>query len=278
MLASDLIPAATPGSPPPPDPLDPPDIPPLSPSSPSFDFQFPSLQSTTASPPLSKKQISLLKGTANLESRFGKPQTTVNNSNSGKVTETPTHSTVPDPKPLPENTVHDRFKGFTVLTPKKNVAPAPNGKLFTTSSSNRGIPLPKPNSKEPVPSATKETSQSQTANVNPTPPTSKTPPPPTYAQKARPMADRSLKRLAPISYSVTGVPKVTIPDEVFHRGAEMHKEFIMGFFLAKMPSFQAIQSVLNFMWGKGHKLDIRTNKSERSFMVRIPNEFIRRKV
>ncbi|KAL0712152.1 hypothetical protein Bca4012_019130 [Brassica carinata] len=45
---------------------------------------------------------------------------------------------------------------------------------------------------------------------------------------AKSIADRSLKRLAPISYSEAGVPQVTIPDEVFIRGAEMHKEFIIG--------------------------------------------------
>ena len=48
--------------------------------------------------------------------------------------------------------------------------------------------------------------------------------------------------------------------------------------MAKMPSYQSIQSVLNFMWGKGHKLDIRTNLKERTIMVRIPNEYIRTKV
>ncbi|CAN6901476.1 unnamed protein product [Brassica oleracea] len=45
-----------------------------------------------------------------------------------------------------------------------------------------------------------------------------------------------------------------------------------------MPSYQAIQSVLNFMWGKGAKLDIRTNLKDRSILVRIPNEYIRSKV
>ncbi|WZZ09355.1 hypothetical protein YC2023_095276 [Brassica napus] len=44
-----------------------------------------------------------------------------------------------------------------------------------------------------------------------------------------------------------------------------------------MPSLQAIQSVLNFMWGKGQKLDIKLNKEERSVTVRIPNEYIRSK-
>lgn len=45
-----------------------------------------------------------------------------------------------------------------------------------------------------------------------------------------------------------------------------------------MPSYQALQSVLNFMWGKGSKLDIRTNPKARSFLVRIPNDYIRAKV
>ncbi|WZZ44029.1 hypothetical protein YC2023_040288 [Brassica napus] len=58
----------------------------------------------------------------------------------------------------------------------------------------------------------------------------------------------------------------------------MHKEFIVGAFLAKMPSYQAIQSVLNYLWEKGQKLDIRTNLQDRTILVRIPNEFIRKKV
>ena len=58
----------------------------------------------------------------------------------------------------------------------------------------------------------------------------------------------------------------------------MHRDFIQGHFFAKMPSYQAIQSVLNFMWGKGAKLDIRTNLKDRSILVRIPNEYIRSKV
>ncbi|KAG2293536.1 hypothetical protein Bca52824_040205 [Brassica carinata] len=45
-----------------------------------------------------------------------------------------------------------------------------------------------------------------------------------------------------------------------------------------MPSYQAIQSVLNYLWEKGQKLDIRTNLQDRTILVRIPNEFIRKKV
>ncbi|KAF3505908.1 hypothetical protein F2Q69_00005900 [Brassica cretica] len=71
------------------------------------------------------------------------------------------------------------------------------------------------------------------------------------------------------SFKVTGIPQVTVPEEVFLRGAEMHKEFVLGSFLAKMPSYQSIQSVLNFMWGKGHKMEIRTNQKERKIMAHL---------
>lgn len=45
-----------------------------------------------------------------------------------------------------------------------------------------------------------------------------------------------------------------------------------------MPSYKAIENVLNFLWGKGTKLEIHTNPKERTMMIRIPNEYIRRKV
>ncbi|KAH0930835.1 hypothetical protein HID58_016562 [Brassica napus] len=74
-LASGLIPPpATPGSFTNRLPPDPPD--PLSPFFPAFDSQFPSLQTTIASPPLSKKQIALLKGTASVGFGNGKPSAT----------------------------------------------------------------------------------------------------------------------------------------------------------------------------------------------------------
>ncbi|KAL0803004.1 hypothetical protein Bca101_058180 [Brassica carinata] len=66
--ASVLLPPGTAGSSAPsPDPPDP-----LSPASHAFDSHFPSLQTTIASSPLSKKQISLLKGIAPSGSGIGK--------------------------------------------------------------------------------------------------------------------------------------------------------------------------------------------------------------
>lgn len=94
----------------------------------------------------------------------------------------------------------------------------------------------------------------------------------------RTVADKSLKRLAPTSYSESGVPQVIVPDEVFHRGAALHQDFIVGAFFAKMPAYKAIENVLNFLWGKGTKLEIHTNTVERTMIVRIPNTYIRQKV
>lgn len=45
-----------------------------------------------------------------------------------------------------------------------------------------------------------------------------------------------------------------------------------------MPSYKSIENVLNFLWGKGTKIEIHTNTINRTMLVRIPNEFIRKKV
>ncbi|KAH0922186.1 hypothetical protein HID58_022204, partial [Brassica napus] len=95
---------------PPPDPPDPPD--PLSPSSPSFDFQFPTLQTTVASPPLSKKQISLLKGTASFGSGNGKSSLLLCSSSGPapeKVKESLFHTRSADFKSTLDVTVHNSF-------------------------------------------------------------------------------------------------------------------------------------------------------------------------
>ncbi|KAL0662481.1 hypothetical protein Bca4012_099318 [Brassica carinata] len=102
-------------------------------------------------------------------------------------------------------------------------------------------------------------------------------PPPSWAQKAKVSIDRSLKRLAPTSTSPGGKPRVSVPNAVFQRGAELHKEYLVGTFLGKMLDYGPIQSVLNFMWGRGAKLEIHLQPQKRSFLVRIPNEFIRTK-
>lgn len=78
----------------------------------------------------------------------------------------------------------------------------------------------------------------------------------TWASKFQVSIDRSLKRLLPISYSPEGVPRVLIPDEVFHRGVELHKDFVVGIFMGITPSLGHIQKVLSHIWGRGNKLEI----------------------
>ncbi|KAL0812992.1 hypothetical protein Bca101_069435 [Brassica carinata] len=104
------------------------------------------------------------------------------------------------------------------------------------------------------------------------------PPDKTYAGKAKIGTDRSLKRLASVAFSPVGIPQVRIPDEVFNRGAEAHKDFVLGVFTGKTPSYSQIQSVLSHIWGKGTKLVIHLRPQSHSMLVKIPNEYIRQKV
>lgn len=125
--------------------------------------------------------------------------------------------------------------------------------------------------------------------VLPSPPPSASHPPPaqstvpthqSWAEKTKISTDKTLKSMSSSSTSISpdGVPRVTIPDEVFQRGALLHKDFIVGRFFGRVPSFKTIQNVLNYLWGKGNKLEIHMIASTRSMIVRIPSDFVRDKV
>ncbi|VVA97124.1 unnamed protein product [Arabis nemorensis] len=117
----------------------------------------------------------------------------------------------------------------------------------------------------PPPSASETTTTSQPNNN-------------TWAARIKVTADRSLKSLATPTISSNGVPRVRIPDAVFNKGAELHKDFIIGIFMGKTPSYSHIQSVLTHIWGRGRKLEIHLRHADRSMMVRIPNDHIREKI
>ncbi|CAG7904339.1 unnamed protein product [Brassica rapa] len=270
-----IPPPTTPGSPPPPLP-DPPDPLLLHPSD-----HFPTLHSTIVSPPLTKKQIARSFGTA---SSAQVETNTLTTGATPMAQDSPiTTNCPPSESSVPSTAVanpHDSFQGFTVHIPKKSIP-------FPTTANPSSSNLPPKTTKTSLkskPSTSNRILLPPSPHHSRNPPTQnqnhETPPPQTqsYAQKVKVSANKTLQRLAPLSFSEAGVPQVTIPDEVFQRGAELHKDFIQGFFFAKMPSYQALQSVLNFMWGKGTKLDIRTNPKARSFLVRIPNDYIRAKV
>ena len=185
---------------------------------------------------------------------------------------------------------------FTVLKPK-NSSP-----LQTNRASSSRTPVP-PSNRNPPPS-----SQITTVRQNPNsaPPALPTPPPsnpplvtpttdasatvspsavPSATNDASPLIDiirkaedKTLSRLAPISYADNGRPRVLIPDEVFQKGADLHKDFIVCYFKGRPPPYSQIQSVLNHMWGKGRRLEIHNNPLNRSVLVRITSDYLKAKI
>ena len=92
------------------------------------------------------------------------------------------------------------------------------------------------------------------------------------AERLRASVDRTLSRLAPVTVSKSGRPRLLIPDAVFQRGAEIHKDFIICFFNGQPLPFKQIQSVLNHTWRKGRRIDVHNNPLSRSMIVRVSLE------
>lgn len=101
---------------------------------------------------------------------------------------------------------------------------------------------------------------------------------PNLATQLRNLADKSLKRMAPVELTAEGRPILTIPDDVFSHGVEQHQDFVVGHFLGRLPTKGQIQSVINYLWGQGKQLELHHNPLARSTLFRIPNEVIRAKV
>lgn len=99
-----------------------------------------------------------------------------------------------------------------------------------------------------------------------------------WAQKLESSSSRELRRVTMPSISPEGIPRVKIPDSVFHKGAELHRDFVLGVFTGKTPSFGHIQKVLSHIWGMGVKLEIHLRPASRSMLVRVPNAIIRQKI
>ena len=90
---------------------------------------------------------------------------------------------------------------------------------------------------QPVKSSIPTNPTAQTCQ-NPILPTPSNPSPnaPTLAEKLRVRGDKSLSRLAPATLSESGRPRVLIPDSVFHKGAELHKDFVICYFNGRPPT------------------------------------------
>lgn len=187
------------------------------------------------------------------------------------------------------------------ILPPKNSSPI-NTNLASSSSSFSPIPAPKLPSTNPNPNpgllplpcsvpaeqAHTVTPQPPKNPQNPQPPKTKptaseaTPsnpnPNPSIAERIRKSVDKSLRRLAPVTVTDTGRPSVQIPDAVFQKGAELHKDFIICFFNGRPPPFNHVQNVLNHLWGKGNRVEIHSNPHTRSMLVRIPSDYLRQKI
>ncbi|CAF2314182.1 unnamed protein product, partial [Brassica napus] len=168
----------------------------------------------------------------------------------------------PLPKsPIPPSNQNPNCSSSTAKTPILN--PNPN---FCSSSATHHPPPPL-NVQPPPP-------YPKTHNSTSTPPVD----PPPLVERIRKSQDKSLSRQAPPSFSDSGRPRVLIPDSVFQKGAELHRDFIICYFNGRPPPFNHIQSVLNHLWGKGRRVEIHTNPLSRSMLVRIPSDYLRQKI
>ena len=286
-------------SPPLPVPPDPP-----GPDSPLSPHQFPPL--STGSKPLSSKKtgFKFLKNSSIVVANLLQPVTTEGTSVQGvsenqkivvKASNTITfephtlRSTVPATvQTLPQENNPQTFR----INPPKSPSPINTNKASTPlvhlqeSSSN---PAPSSNHDYSPPTPpTVSTQAPPTADpilISPTdhtlPSTKNAPAPvhvPSLVERFRAAEDKTLRRLAPVTISPSGRPRILILDSVFKAGAEIHKDFIICYFNGKTPPFNQIQSVFNHMWGKGQRLEINNNPLNRTTLVRIPSEYLRKKI
>ncbi|KAJ4911284.1 hypothetical protein Rs2_05905 [Raphanus sativus] len=286
-LASVLSPSLSASGGLPPKPPDPPD--PSLPQPPPSSSEFPPLSpSTSSSPPNSTipttvdPKIIFEFSTENLKksSTTSPPASPVviDVAMSEPVEET---TTTPLTQTGDSTATLNSEPGLTTL-PQKN-SPILTNKASASSSKPSESTLPQPSLPKSTPPSVPNSNPppvnpSQKASSQKSPKPKLPHPPVSYASKVKLPSDRSLSRLAPTTLSASGKPQVHIPDAVFERGAALHKEYVVGSFLGKMPDYGPIQSVLNYMWGKGSKLEIHLLPLKHSMLVRVPNEFIRTKV
>lgn len=150
------------------------------------------------------------------------------------------------------------------------VAPVP------TSSSDTTLPIHSETIVAPMPSETLTPPTAPSLPPPSQPPTSSSAP--SLVDKIRKREDKTLKRLALLTLSASGCPRVLIPDAIFQQGTDLNKDFIICYYNGKAPPFQQIQSVFNHMWGKGGRLEIHNNPLQRNTIVRIPNDYLRSKI
>ncbi|XP_013711474.1 mucin-2-like [Brassica napus] len=133
------------------------------------------------------------------------------------------------------------------LLPDSNpiILPPKNSPLLKSNlaSSSHTTTVPPPNSQTTTPP--------QTLPISPPLLIPNTQPPPipqtTLVERLCASEDKTLRRLAPVTVAPSGRPRVLIPDSVFQKGAEIHKDFIICYFNGRPPPFIQIQSVFNHL-------------------------------
>lgn len=125
----------------------------------------------------------------------------------------------------------------------RTIQPNHNSPLFSNRASSSSALPPTLSPPASLPSPQPQSSHDLPADP-PLPPKTPTP---TLVESLRLRGDKSLQRLAPVTISETGRPRVLIPDSVFEKGAELHRDFIICYFNGRPPPFKHIQSVLSHM-------------------------------
>ncbi|KAG5415935.1 hypothetical protein IGI04_003502 [Brassica rapa subsp. trilocularis] len=146
----------------------------------------------------------------------------------------PRSVTTVDSNPTTEN--------FTTLPPKSS------SPLHTNKASNLPSNPKTGDSNSPSPSFPEKQTEPLSAPFLASPPlaqrskTQPTPPKPSLVERIRRFEDKTLSRLAPVTLSASGRPSVLIPDAVFQKGADLHKDFIVCCFNGRPPHYSQIQS------------------------------------
>ncbi|KAF8091057.1 hypothetical protein N665_0455s0015 [Sinapis alba] len=195
-------------------------------------------------------------------------------------------------------TVHEQYK----ILPPKTTSPIQTNKA-SSSSISPPLHYPNPNktqSKSLLPSphpdtemvdslsSTPPTSPPTDPEIHPLRPSSNLHPSsslfpqpsktPNLIEKIRRREDKTLHQLALVTIAENGRPRVLIPDEVFQKSAEIHKDIIACYFNGRPPPFKHIQNVLDHLWGKGKRIEIHNNPLTRSMLVRIPSDYLGQRI
>ncbi|KAF3497992.1 hypothetical protein DY000_02054939 [Brassica cretica] len=240
---------------PPPIPPDPPD------SSSSLSPQhFPPL-SSPPSAPISTGPSTVRKGSKYALSTTDVTMAPVDSLNSalpqfGTISSIPKEGLENQTGPIPESekvTVPHSGSEPNISETLKTIPPK-NSPIFTNKASSHPT--------SPLASTTSE--------LNPIEHVSSSPPP--LATSSAPLPKPSSQP------PPSGRPRVLIPDSVFQKGADIHKDFIICYFNGKAPPFSQTQSVFNHLWGKGKRLEIHNNPVNRTVLVRIQSDYLRQKI